>query len=130
MSLVGGAECTIGGSFSQNKTLNNKWGSSLDSNLNAHPSANPNVGNTNTDTIKTYTGRMCNDECQWENIPCNHFSFDGFGNDFGGGGGSRLEDDCETKTTTYTSFDLTVTVQVTEDCNGEKWISGGNYIQE
>ena len=124
MSFVGGAECTSGGGFSQKTTGNNKLETTLDRNLNANPSGNIKVGNTNTGPIKTYSGRMCNDKCQWENMPCNHSS--------GGGGGSitgYADSPNRYLTTRYMSSDLTVTVYVTEDtCTGERWISGGNYL--
>ena len=121
MSFVGGAECTSGGGFSQKITVDNKLGPSLDSNLNAHPSANTNVGNTNTSTLKTYSGRVCNDKCQWEDLSCTPSSG-------GGGGGPRLGDDCEPKTTRYMSTDLTVTVYVTENpCTGERWASSSSF---
>ena len=125
MSFVGGAECTSGGDFSQMTMGNNKLDTTLDSNLNAHPSANPNVGNTNTGPFKTYSGRVCNDKCQWEDMPCNRVSGGGGG---GGGGGGHRGDDCEPKTTRYMSADLTVTVYVTENpCTGERWATSSSF---
>lgn len=126
MSFVGGAECTSGGDFSQMTMGNTKLDTTLDSNLNAHPSANPNVGNTNTGPFKTYSGRVCNDKCQWEDMPCNRVSGGGGGG--GGGGGPLLGDDCEPKTTRYMSADLTVTVYVTENpCTGERWATSSSF---
>ena len=122
MSFAGGAECTAGGGFSQKTTVDNKLGPSLDSNLNAHPSANTNVGNTNTSTIKTYSGRVCNDKCQWEDLSCKPSSGGG------GGGGGHIGDGCEPKTTRYMSADLTVTVYVTENpCTGERWATSSSF---
>ena len=126
MSFDGGALCTNGGGFVQKTTVNNKLETSVDTNINANFSDNINGGNTNTSTIKTYSGRMCNDKCRWENMPCNRSSGGGGG---GGGGGGLIGDGCEPKTTRYMSSDLTVTVYVTENpCSGERWISGGNYL--
>ena len=113
-----GAECTSGGGFSQMTTSNNKLDTTLDRNLNANPSDNIKVGNTNTGPIKTYSG---NDKCQWENMPCNHSAG-------GGGGGGHIGDDCGSKTTRYMSADLTQTAYVTVDtCTGERWASSSSF---
>ena len=129
MSFVGGAECTSGGDFSQKITVDNKLGPSLDSNLNAHPSANPNVGNTNTDTIKTYSGRVCNDKCQWEDLSCTPSSGGGGG---GGGGGGAIKGCADSldryQTVRYMSADLTQTAYVTVDtCTGERWATSSSF---
>ncbi|WP_428041201.1 prepilin-type N-terminal cleavage/methylation domain-containing protein, partial [Candidatus Avelusimicrobium fimicolum] len=70
MSFDGGALCTNGGGFVQKTTVNNKLETSVDTNINANFSDNINGGNTNTGSIKTYSGRVCNDKCQWEDMSC------------------------------------------------------------
>ena len=127
MSFDGGALCTNGGGFVQKTTVNNKLETSVDTNINANFSDNINGGNKNTSTIKTYSGRMCNDKCQWENMPCNHSSGGG-----GGGGGHRITGCADSlnryQTTRYMSADLTQTAYVTVDtCTGERWVSSSSF---
>ena len=128
MSFDGGALCTNGGGFVQKTTVNNKLETSVDTNINANFSDNINGGNTNTSTIKTYSGRVCNDKCQWEDLSCTPSS----GGGGGGGGGGHITGCADSlnryQTTRYMSADLTQTAYVTVDtCTGERWVSSSSF---
>ena len=126
MSFDGGALCTNGGGFVQKTTVNNKLETSVDTNINANFSDNINGGNTNTGSIKTYSGRVCNDKCQWEDMSCKPSSGGG------GGGGGAIKGCADSldryQTVRYMSADLTQTAYVTVDtCTGERWATSSSF---